>query len=160
MADPLTLTTAIITIAGAVCKSYDEISKIVTLVRQASKEVEGIQFRASSINSIVLNLKQALEEATIRDVIGKDALALKHVEALDQPLKATQSTLGDVLGMLNKQYKLASNGKTYKVRWQYYLNTSDWVVLQSRLRDHIQVLGTSMQGLNTSVMHSSHKPTL
>lgn len=150
--DPLTVTTAVITIAGAACKSYDQISRIVTLIRHAPKEVEAIQSRAGSINSIVLNLKEALEETAIRNVIVKDGLALKHVKALDEPLHAACSTLDEVLELLGKDYKRSGDGKTYKIRWQYYLNTSAWVALQARLRDHIQVLNTSMQGLNTSVM--------
>ena len=150
--DPLTITTAVITIAGATCKSYDQISKIVSLIRQAPKEVEAIQSRAGSINSIVVNLKEALEETAIREVVVRDALALKHVKALDEPLHAACSTLDEVLERFKKDYKHTNDGQTYKIRWQYYLNTSAWVALQARLRDHIQVLNTSMQGLNTSVM--------
>ena len=149
--DPVTLTTTIITIAGAVCKSYEQISKLVTLVRNASKELEGIRSRAGSIDSLVANLKQALEESAIRRVIEKDELALKHVRALDGPLKDVESTLDEVVDKLTKQYRPTTNGKHYKIRWQYYLSHSDWKDLQERLNSHIQVLGVSMQGLNTYV---------
>ncbi len=64
--DPVTLITAVITIAGAVCKSYEQISKLVALVRNASKELGRIHSRAGSINSLVENLKKALEESAIR----------------------------------------------------------------------------------------------
>jgi len=55
--DPVSLTATVITIAGAVCKSYEQISNCVTLVRNASKDLEGIRSRAGSINSLVTNLK-------------------------------------------------------------------------------------------------------
>ena len=149
--DPLTATTAVITIAGAVCKSYEQISKFVTLVRNASKKLEGIRSQAGSINSLVANLRQALEASAIRQVIKKDELARNHVTALDGPLKAVECTLDEVVDKLKKQYRPTTDGKHYKIRWQYYLSTSHWKELQARLNFHIQVLGASMQGLNTCV---------
>ena len=149
--DPVTLTTTVITIAGAVCNSYEQISKVVALVRNASKELEGIHSRAASINNVVANLKQALEESAIRKVIEKDELALNHARALDGPLKAVECTLDEVLEKLTKQYRPTTEGKHYKMRWRYYLSTSDWEKLQTRLNFHIEVLGVSMQGLNTCV---------
>ena len=150
--DPVTLITTVITIAGAVCKSYEQISKFVTLIKSASKELEGIRSRAGSINVLVANLKQALEENAIRKVIEKDELALKHVKALDEPLKAVEGTLDEVVDKITRQYRPSTSGKHYKIRWQYYLSTSDWEELQTRLSFHIQVLSASMQGLNTLVL--------
>ena len=150
--DPVSLTTSVISIAGAVCKSYTQISKIVTLVRKASKRLEGIRSRAESINNLVANLKQALEESAIRNVVEKDDKALNHVRALDGPLKAVECTLDEVLDKLGKQYRPASDGKHYKIRWKYYLSTSDWEELQASLNSHVQVLGASMQGLITCVL--------
>ena len=149
--DPITVATTVITVAGAVCKSYEQISKFVTLVRNAPKGLEGIRSQAESINNIVLNLKQALEENTTRKVIEKDDLALKHARALQGTLEAVESTLDEVVDKLTKQYQPTSDGKQYKIRWQYYLSGSSWEELQARLTFHIQVLGTSMQGLNTCV---------
>ncbi|KAL8783802.1 MAG: hypothetical protein Q9195_009269 [Heterodermia aff. obscurata] len=147
--DPVTLTTAVITLAGAVCKSYEQISKLVTRIRNASKELERIRSRAGSVNSLVLNLKLALEESAIRKVIERDKLALSHVEALDVPLKAVECTLDEVVEKIRKYYRPSKGGKQYKVRWKYYLSTSDWEDLQDRLDSSIQILGASMQGLNT-----------
>ncbi|KAL9607951.1 MAG: hypothetical protein Q9167_007189 [Letrouitia subvulpina] len=147
--DPVTLITAIITIAGAVCKSYEHISKLLALIRNASKELGEIHSRAGSINSLVANLKQALEESAIRKVIEKDELAFNHARALDGPLKAVECTLDEVVDKLTKQYRPTTDGKYYKMRWRYYLSTSHWEELQARLTLHIQILGASMQGLNT-----------
>lgn len=111
--DPVTLTTSVITIAGAVCKSYGQLSKFVTLIRNASKELEGIRSRAGIINSLIANLKQALEESAIRKVIEKDELALSHVRALDGPLEAVENTLDEVVDKLTKQYRPTTDGKHY-----------------------------------------------
>ena len=150
--DPITLITTVISIAGAVCKSYEQLSKLVALVRNAPKELEGIRSRAASINSLVANLKLALQESAILKVVEKDELALYHARALDGPLKAVECTLDEVVDKLTKQYRPTTEGKRYTLRWRYYLiSTSDWEELQKRLTFHIQVLGASMQGLNTCV---------
>ncbi len=143
--------TSVITIAGAVCSSYELISKFVTNTRNASKVLEGVRSRAETIKILVMNLKQALEENAIRKVIEKDVLALKHVKALDELLRTVEYTLDEVVVSLTRQYKPTSEGKHYKIRWRYYLNTSDWDELQARLSFHIQVVSASMQGLNTCV---------
>ncbi len=66
--DPISLITGIISIAATICKSYEQITQLVTLVQNASKELEAIRSQAESINSLVTNLQQALEETTIRKV--------------------------------------------------------------------------------------------
>ncbi|KAF2235390.1 ankyrin [Viridothelium virens] len=147
--DPVTVTTSVIAIASAICKSYEQISGFVTLVRNAPKELEGFRSRAESLNSLVANLRQVLEEGPIRKVIEKDELALSHVNALDVPLKAVECTLDEVANKLTSQFRPASDKKHYKIRWQYYFSTSDWKDLQARLDGHVQVLSVSMQGLNT-----------
>ena len=152
--DPVTLTTTVIAIAGAVCKSYEQIAKLVTRIQKASKELERIRSRAENINSLVINLKRALEESAIRKVIERDKLALSHVEALDGPLKAVECTLDEVVEKITEHYRPSKGGKHYKVRWKYYLSTSDWEDLQERLDFSIQILGASMQGLNTCVCPS------
>ncbi len=149
--DPFALTTSVITIAGAVCQSYEQVSKFVTLVRNASKKLEGIRSQAESLHNLVANFKQALEEGATRNVIEKDKLALSNVKALDGPLKAVECTLDEVVDKLTKQYRPTSDGKYYKIRWQYYLSTSGWEDLQARLQIHVHLLSTSMQGLNTCV---------
>ena len=156
--DPVTLITTVITIAGAVCTSYEQISKLVALVQDAPKEIKGICSRAASINTLVTNLKQALEESAIHKAIEKDTLALNHVRALDGPLKAVECTLDEVVDKLTKQYRPTSEGEHYKLRWRYYLSSSKWEQLQTRLNSHIQVLGASMQGLNTCVF-GFHSPS-
>lgn len=150
--DPVTLIISVITIAAAVCKGYERISAFVTQVRNASKELEGIKSRAGSINSLVTNLKQALEESSVHKVVKEDELAFKHVKALDRPLKAVECTLDEVVDRLTRQYRPTMNGKHYKIRWRYYLSASDWEQLRVKLNDHIQVLNTSMQGLNTCAL--------
>ena len=146
--DPVSLITTVITLTSAVCKSYEQISKVVTLVRNAPKELEAVRSRADSVNTTVGNLKEVLEERTIRSVIEKDRLALKHVNALGKPLKDVERTLDEVATKLAKQYRLSGSGKRYKVRWQYYFTASDWQQLQARLRSHLEVLSLSMQGLD------------
>ena len=147
--DPVSLTTSVITIAGAVCKSYEQISRLVSLVRNASKELEATRSRAKTVDTLVANLKQALEESMIRKVVEQDQLALNHVEALNRPLKDVEATLDEVVDKLTRQYKPTTDGKQYKIRFKYYLSASDWKDLQERLNSHIQTLGASMQGLNT-----------
>lgn len=149
--DPVSVITTVITLTGAVCKSYEQISRVVTLVRNAPKELEAVKARADSVNTLVGNLKEVLEESSIRSVIEKDKLALKHVNALGAPLKDVERTLDEVSAKLAKQYRLSGNGKQYKVRWQYYFTASDWQQLQARLSSHLDVLGLSMQGLNRFV---------
>lgn len=149
--DPVTVITAVITIAGAVCKSYEQISEFVTKVHSAPKVLEGIRSRVERIQSLVMNLKLALEETDIRKVIERDVLALKHVRALNEPLREVEGTLDEVVVNLTRQYKSTGDGKHWKVRWRYYLTISDWDELQARLNIHIQDLGASMQGLNTCV---------
>lgn len=149
--DPLTVITAAITIAGAVCKSYEQISKIVTNIRNASKVLEGVLSRVRTIHILVMNLKQALEEAAIRKVVETDTLALKHVKALDEPLRAVGCMLDEVINNLTRQYTPTSDGKLYKIRWRYFLKTTEWDEMQARLGSDIQALGASMQGLNTCV---------
>lgn len=61
--------------------------------------------RADSVITLVGNLKVALEESTIRSVIEKDKLALKHVNALGTPLKDVERTLDEVAAKLAKQYR-------------------------------------------------------
>ena len=160
--DPFTVATTVITIAGAVYKSYEEISKIVALVRNAPKRLEGVHSRAESINSIVLNLKQALEETTTRKAVEKDGLALKHTRALEGTLKAVESTLDKVVGKLTRDYKPKSDGKHLKRRWRYCwrdcMSASTWKELQARLSSHVHDLGTSMHGLNTCVSSSHSYP--
>ena len=85
-------------------------------------------------------------------------LALKHVRELSEPLRAVEGTLDEVVVILTRQYKSTGNRKGYKVRWRYYLTISDWDELQARLSFHIQVLGASMQGLNTCVFTPSSLP--
>lgn len=147
--DPVTIITTVVALAGAICTSYEQISRVVAVVQNAPKELEAIRSRAANINTIVTNLKQAVEESAIRKAIEKDELALKHVRALDGPLKDVECTLDEVVNKLTKQSRPATEGEHYKLRWRYYFSTSDWVQLQTRLNTHIQVLGTSMQGLNT-----------
>lgn len=154
--DPVTIITAIITVAGAVCKSYEQISKFVTNVQNAPKVLEGVRSRVGTIQSLVMNLKLALEETVIRRVIERDVLAFKHVEALSEPLCAVEGTLDEVVVNLTRQYKSTGDRKGYKVRWRYYLAISDWDELQARLSFHIQVLSASMQGLHTCVYTRSH----
>ena len=149
--DPVTLITAVITIAGAVCTSYEQISKFVAVVHNAPKKLEAVRSRAASINGLVTNLKQALEESAVRKVVEKDKPAFNHVRALDAPLKAVEYTLDEVVDKLKKQSRPATQGDHYKLRWRYYLSTSDWKQLQTRLNVHVQDLGASMQGLNTCV---------
>ena len=149
--DPVSLITTVITLTGAVCKSYEQISKVVTLVRNAPKELEAVRSRADNVNTTVGNLKEVLEESTIRRVIEKDKLALKHVNALGKPLKDVERTLDEVAAKLAKQYRLSGNGKHYKVRWQYYFTASDWQQLQTRLSSHLDILSLSMQGLDMFV---------
>ncbi|KAL8976312.1 MAG: hypothetical protein Q9205_007651 [Flavoplaca limonia] len=147
--DPLTVVTAVITIAGAVCTSYEQISKFVTNIRNAPKVLEGVRSRAWTIHILVMNLKQALEEAAIRKVVETDMLALKHVKALNEPLRAVGCMLDEVINNLTRQYQPTSDGKLYKIRWRYFLNTTEWDEMQARLGSDIQALGASMQGLNT-----------
>ena len=64
--DPVTLITVVITIAGAVCKSYEQISKFVTNVQHAPKVLEGVRSPVGTIQSLVMDLKLALEETVIR----------------------------------------------------------------------------------------------
>ena len=161
--DPISLITTIITLTGAVCQSYEQVSKVVSLVRNAPKELEAVKSRADSVNTTVGNLKEVLEESTIRSVIEKDRLALKHVNALGKPLKDVERTLDEVAAKLAKQYRLSGNGKQYKVRWQYYFTASDWQQLQARLRSHLEVLSLSMPGLDmfasrciVNLRHNAH----
>ncbi len=158
--DPVTLITTVITIAGAVCTSYEQISKLVALVKNAPKELEGIRLRAENINNLVTNLKQALEDSAIHKAVKKDTLALNHVRALDGPLKAVECTLDEVVDKLTRQSRPTTGGEYYKLRWRFYFSISDWEQLQTRLNSHIQVLGASMQGLNTCVFgfHSHSTP--
>ena len=161
--DPVSVITTVITLTGAVCKSYEQVSKVVTLVRNAPKELEAVKSRADSVNTIVENLKAVLEESTTCSVIEQDKLALKHVNALGKPLKDVERTLDEVAAKLAKQYRLSGNGKQYKVRWQYYFTASDWQQLQARLSSHLDILSVSMQGLHmfvssciTTLRHSAH----
>ncbi|KAI9660712.1 MAG: hypothetical protein M1821_010064 [Bathelium mastoideum] len=147
--DPLSVTASAIAIAGAICTSYEQISKFVALVRNAPNQLEGLHSRAGTLNSLVANLKQALEENAIRKVVEQDELALSHVRALDTPLKAVEHTLNEVVDKLTSQYRPTTDKKAYKIRLKYYLSTSDWKDLQARLNLHVQVLSASMQGLNT-----------
>ena len=156
--DPVSLTATVIPMADAVCQSYEQISKLMVLVRNKSKELEAIQSRAAIIKSLVANLQQALEESVIRKVIEQDEVALTHARALDEPLKAVRCTFDEVVDKLQKQYRPATDGKYHKIRWRYYLSTSDWQQLQKKLDFHIQVLSSSMQGLNTCVVCPSHLP--
>ena len=149
--DPVTVVATVLTFAGAVCTSYERISKLVAVVQNAPKELEAIRSRAASINNVVTNIKQALEESAIRQVIEKDERALKNVGALDEPLKAVECTLDEVVDKLKKQTRPTTEGEHYKLRWRYYFSTSDWEQLQARLTTHSDTLGLSMQGLNTCV---------
>ena len=158
--DPVTIITTVITLAGAVCTSYDQICRLVAVVQNAPKELEAIRSRAEIINATVTNLKQAVEENAIHKAIEKDKLAQDHVRALDRPLKDVECTLGEVVDKLRKQSRPTSEGEHYKLRRRYYFSTSEWEQLQTRLSSHIQVLGTSMQGLNRCVLgHPSTPPT-
>ena len=150
--DAVTLTTSVITIASAICKSYEQISKLVERIRNASEELGRTRSRAESVNSLVVNLKRALEESAIRNVIERDRLALGHVAALDKPLKAVECTLDEVVEKITRHHRASYDGKQYKVRWRYYRSTSDWKHLQERLGVSIQDLNASMQGLNTYVI--------
>lgn len=152
--DPVSLITTVITLTGAVCKSYEQVSRVVTLVRNAPKELEAVKARADSVNTLVGNLKEVLEETSIRSVIEKDRLALKHVNALGNPLKDVERTLDEVSAKLAKQYRLSGNRKQYKVRWQYYFTASEWQQLQARMSSHLDVLSLSMQGLDMFVPSS------
>ena len=155
--EPLSVITAVITIAGAVCKSYEQISKFVTNVRNAPKVLEGVRSRARTIQILVMNLKQALEETAIRKVVEIDMLALQHVKGLDEPLRAVECMLDQVVNSLTRQYKPTRDGNHYKIRWRYFLSTSEWDEMQARLGSDIQALGASMQGLNTCV-YALHPP--
>ncbi len=66
-------------------------------------------------------------------------------------MKAVECTLDEVVDKLTKEYRPTTDGKHYKMRWRYYLSSSHWEELQARLTLHIQILGASMQGLNTYV---------
>ena len=158
--DPVTIITTVVTLAGAVCTSYEQISRAVAVVQNAPKELEAIRSRAANINAIVKNLKQAVEENAIHKAIEKDKLALDHVSALDRPLKDVECTLDEVVDKLTKQSRpTTTEGEHYKLRWRYYFSTSDWEQLQTRLNSHIQVLDTSMQGLTTYVFRPHTHPT-
>lgn len=97
-------TLTVIIIVGAVCKNYEQISNFVTLVQNVSKELEEILSRAGNTDSLIANLKQALEESAIRKIIEKDELTLKHAKALDGPLKAEECTLDELVDKSTKQY--------------------------------------------------------
>ena len=159
--DPVTIIATVLTFAGAVCKSYERISKIVAVVQNAPKELEAIRSRAASIDNVVTNIKQALEESAIRQVIEKDERALKNVGALKEPLKAVECTLDEVVDKLKKQTRTTTEGE-HKLRWRYYFSTGDWEQLQARLTTHRDTLEFSMHGLNTCVFgfYSNPNPML
>lgn len=147
--DPVTVLTTVITLSGTVLKSYQKISSFLTQVQHAPSELEAIKSQSENISTVVSNLKEALEENSVREVLTskKDELALKHVKALEKPMKDVQATLDEVAEKLLKEYKPASDGSTLKLRLQYYFNRSDWELLQGRLQGHRDVLSSSMQGL-------------
>lgn len=149
--DSVTIIATVVTFAGAVSTSYEEILKVVALVQNAPKEFEAIRFRAASINDVVANLKQALEERATCQVIERDKRALDSVRALDEPLKAVECTLDEVVDKLKKQTRPTTEEGHYKLRWRFYFSTSDWEQLQTRLTAYIDVLKLSMQGLLTCV---------
>lgn len=110
--DPVTIVATVITFAGAVCTSYERISKVVAVVQNAPNELEAIRSQAASINDVVADLKQMIEESDIRETIEKDKWALDHVEKLNWPLKEVESTLTDVVDMwINSQSKPALQRK-------------------------------------------------
>ena len=149
--DPVTIVATVLTFAGAVCTSYERISKVVAVVQNAPNELAAIRSQAASINDVVADLKQTIEESDIREAIEKDKRALDHVEKLNRPLKEVQCTLTEVVDKLTNQTRPTTKEGHYKLRWRYYFSTSEWEQLQKRLTAHINVLNISMQGLLTYV---------
>ena len=84
--DPLSITIAVVTIVGGAAASYEEITSFIDAINRAPKEVEDIRTDSGNIYNIISNLRDALEEGEIRDVISIDNLAQKHVRDLERPL--------------------------------------------------------------------------
>lgn len=147
--DPLSITTSVITILGAATTTYKEISNFVDTIKNGPKEVEDLRKNASNINNIILNLRDALEERKIRDVLSVDHLAQKHVKDLEGPLSSTKITLERVVDKLHEHFRPSGDGKEYKLRFQWWKAKDDFQKLLDRLRQDKDTLSMSMIGLNT-----------
>ena len=147
--DPLSITTSVITILGAATTTYKEISRFVATIKNGPKEVEDIRKNAGNINNIILNLRDALEERKIRDVLSVDYLAQKHVKDLEGPLSSTKITLERVADKLHEHFRPSGDGKEYKLRFQWWKAKEDFQRLLDQLRQDKDALNMSMIGLNT-----------
>ena len=101
----LFITTAGVTIVGGATASYKEITSFIDAISRAPKEVEDIRTDSGNIYNITFNLRDALEEGKIQDVISIDYLAQKHVRDAERPLRLTKSTLEKVVEKLHRQFR-------------------------------------------------------
>ena len=147
--DPISIAASVIAIVGAATTTYKEISTFVDTIKNGPKEVEDIRKNAGNINNIILNLRDALEERKIRDVLSVDHLAQKHVKDLEGPLVCTKTTLERVAGKLHEHFRPSGDGKEYKLRFQWWKAKEDFQKLLEQLRQDQETLSLSMVGLNT-----------
>ena len=147
--DPLSIAGSVITVLGAAATTYKEISSFVGTIKNGPQEVEDIRKDAGNINNIILNLRDALEERKIRDVLSVDHLAQKHVKDLEGPLFSTKATLERVADKLHEHFRPSGDGKEYKLRFQWWKAKEDFQKLLYQLRLDKETLSLSMVGLNT-----------
>lgn len=147
--DPLSTATAVITIAGAATTTYKEISGFIDTIKSAPKEVEDIRLNAGNVYNIISNLRSALEQRNIKDVLSIDLLAQKDVQGLQAPLNRTKATLEEIATKLHEHFRPSGDGKEYKLRFQWWKAKKDFQKLLAQLRQDKETLSLSMVGLNT-----------
>lgn len=109
--DPLSIAASVIAILGAATTTYKDISTFADTIKNRPKEVEDIRKNAGNINNTILNLRDALNERKIRDVLSVDHLAQKHVRDLEGPLVSTKTTLERVAKKLHEHFRPRAMGK-------------------------------------------------
>lgn len=90
--DPLSIAASVIVIVRAMTTAYNGILDFSDAIKNGPKKAKDIGKSAGNFNNIILNLRDALKERKIRNVLSVDHLTQKHVEDLEGPLASTKTT--------------------------------------------------------------------
>ena len=146
--DPLSITIAVVTIVGGAAASYEEITSFIDAISRAPKEVEDIRTDSGNISNIISNLRDALEERKIRDMISIDNLS-KACQRSREAAILTKATLEKVVKKIVSARQTFGRGRELKVRFQWWKSRDDFQKLQRQLGQNMATLSLSMAGLNT-----------
>ena len=119
MADPLSIITSVVSIAGAAIAGYQALNEMVEGIRNAPEEITSLLRDSHSFYTIVFSLQSALTRKDITDTVVNDPDIMAAVRNLGEPLGNCSFILGQLL------VKIQAHRKPNKIDGGFRINTVD-----------------------------------